>query len=259
MRKLLLFALCALAAHATSGAAPKRVAPTQKPYHPAPYPAEARQKGAEGNVVLTGEIDAAGNVRSLRVLASSSPLFDTTALKNVQQWSFHSALENGKPLPIALNAVVRFRKDPGRPGLPRDPGAMPSAMVGNLFVSPCDAAGRSTGPEGFPVEASDNGVVAVLDLDLPKTSEPKAFHVVVADAGAGALRRIAFDKVMTGGGSTQKSVLATKFFRKFDARSPEEQGLHTLTVEVDGQPAGGACYRVAAETSAPPVSQKRRS
>ena len=40
-------------------------------------------------------------------------------------------------------------------------------------------------------------------------------------------------------------IYAVTLYRAIDAHRPEEQGVHTLKVTVDGRNAGGARYRVA--------------
>src|SRR5215471_10603293 len=111
MRRLALFTLL-LGAASIALATGKRTAAVAKPTRAAPYPPDALS--VEGNVVLTGEVTAAGDVKDLKVHATSSPKLTPAAIDSVSRWKFVPATEDGKPVPITLNAVVRFRKEVGR-------------------------------------------------------------------------------------------------------------------------------------------------
>lgn len=212
----------------------------------APYPREARMKNVEGNVVLAGEITTEGRVTGLKVLASSSPLLSKGALDYVSRWSFGAAAEDGKPVAICLNTVVRFRKDKTKAN---EAGTLPAPMVGNLALYPVPRNGQANpAHEGFPVEIDDKGIRGVLDLDLPGTFSPKIYTVDIVDVGPSGKTTLLLEAAVkgTGPGTSTHSV---SFFRAVSAGEKGEKGLHTVKVTVDGQNAGGAQYRVGSRKS----------
>lgn len=212
----------------------------------APYPPEARKKNVEGNVVLTGEITTEGKVAGLKVLASSSPLLSQTALAYVSRWSFGAAAEDGKPVAISLNTVVRFRKDKSKANAA---GSLPAPMVGNLALYPVPRKGDANpATEGFPVESDDQGIRGVLDLDLPGTFSPKIYSIDVVDVGPAGKTTLLLQKAVKASGPAT-STHTTSFFRAIAAGDRSEKGLHTVRVSVDGANAGGAQYRVGSKKS----------
>jgi TonB family protein len=245
-----------LAALAARGAAPVRVPAVAHPIRSVPYPPEAAQKKIEGNVVLTGEVSVAGRVTGLRALSSSAPELTPPALEFVSQWQFDPATEGGKPVPVALNAVVRFRKD-SRASSPAglDPGTMPAPMVGNLVLSPAGRQGQSKRLEGFAVGPDDGGVAGTLDLDLPRDSAAKSYRVVVTDQFPSGRRVTLLDQPVSGGGNTSVTL---SFHRAIDPADPAEKGAHEVDVAVDAKEAGGGVYRVGG-AAAPAKARKKKS
>ncbi|MGH9443029.1 MAG: energy transducer TonB [Thermoanaerobaculia bacterium] len=210
----------------------------------APYPAEAKKRKVEGNVVLSGEITSEGKVTGLKVLASSSPLLDQAALRYVSTWGFGAAKEDGKPVAIRLNTVVRFRKDRGKAN---ETDSLPAPIVGNLALYPLPGKGEANpADEGFPIERDDRGVEGVLDLDIPASFSPKNYTVDVTDVGP----RGKITLLMQKGVSAGRKGISTRtlsFSRSFHAGDSAEKGLHTIRVTVDGLNAGGAQYQVGSQ------------
>ena len=221
-------------------------------FPPAPYPEEARKKGIEGNVVVTGDVSADGKLSGLRVLATSSPVLNEPALDHLRRSRFPPGKEDGKPVPLVLNATVRFRGDRNRI---TDTGSMTAPIIGDFSVMPAGADGRPTGPEGFTIGPDDAGIAGRLVVDVPAKSTGKTFHVVVVDRFPGGKSLVALDRQET---ADPRAGVGAEFFRRIDSRKAEERGVHTLEVSVDGRPAGGARYRVgAAATSAPAAPPKK--
>ena len=218
-------------------------------FPPAPYPAAAKRQKVVGNVVLTGDIGTDGKVSGIQILASSSPLLDDAAVKHLQKSTFSAGTEDGKTVPLTLNAVVRFRDDRAKI---RETGSMPAPILGNFTVSPADERGKGTGPEGFSIGPTDRGVLGTIEVDLPKGSVGRKFHVVVTDRFPGGKTVSLLDRSSAADGSG--SLLSARVFRPISVRQKDEPGIHMLTVTIDGKNAGGARYRVAA---APPVPVKR--
>lgn len=211
----------------------------------APYPPEARKKNVEGNVVLTGEITPEGKVSGLKVLASSSPLLSPSALAYVSRWSFGAAAEDGKPVAICLNTVVRFRKDKSKTN---DAGSLPGPMVGNLALYPAPRKGEANpAHEGFPVESDDQGIRGVLDLDVPGTFAPRTYAVNVVDVGPSGKTTLLLQKGVKS--DKQNKTASASFSRAIAPGDKSEKGLHTVRVTVDGINAGGGQYRVGSKKS----------
>ncbi len=72
------------------------------------YPANAKETGIQGSVLISVNIDANGNVVSAR--AQSGPIFlRQAAVDSVKQWKYSPALQDGKPVPSLINISVDFR------------------------------------------------------------------------------------------------------------------------------------------------------
>ena len=257
----LFLALLALRAAPLRAADLPRVPAAAHPIRSVPYPPRAAAQQIEGNVVLTGTVTAKGEVAALRPLASSSPALTAAAIDFVSQWKFTPATEGGKPIPLTLNAVVRFRKDArGKPSTGLDPGTMQAPMVGNLVLSPGGPQGQSKSLEGFPVESQDASVTGTIDLDLPKASPSKPYRMVVTDVFPSGRRVTLLDRPVSGGGTEGAYAATVTFHRLIRAGDPSEKGEHLVSVQIDGREAGGGIYTVAgtAPAAARPKRAKRK-
>ncbi len=74
------------------------------------YPAEARQAGLEGAVIIEAVTDVFGRVASAKILRSV-PKLDAAALNAIRQWVFDPPLVDGKPRRAVFTATVRFSRD----------------------------------------------------------------------------------------------------------------------------------------------------
>jgi TonB family protein len=75
---------------------------------PPVLPAEARQAGITGVVILEIVIAPDGMVRDAKVLRSIPPL-DAAALEAVRQWRYEPTLLNGVPVPVIMTVTVSFQ------------------------------------------------------------------------------------------------------------------------------------------------------
>jgi len=249
--RTLILAAAVAAASVPVCAAPKREAGNIA-FPPAPYPEEARKKGIEGNVVVTGDVAADGKLSGLRVLATSSPVLNDAALAHLRLAKFPPGKEDGKPVPIVLNATVRFRDDRNRIA---ETGSMPAPIVGDFSLMPASADGHPSAPEGFAIEPSDAGVRGQLVVDVPKKAAGKTFRVVVTDRFPSGKSTVVLDRNET---ADPRAGIGADIFRRIDSRKPEERGVHTLVVTVDGRPAGGARYRVAGDAAPAPSAARKK-
>jgi TonB family protein len=71
------------------------------------YPAIAVAARVSATVQLEAEVDARGQVASVRV-ERSHPLFDEAAVAAVRQWRYQPLLLNGEPTGFVLTVTVRF-------------------------------------------------------------------------------------------------------------------------------------------------------
>ena len=71
------------------------------------YPAEARAKHIEGQVVLRAIIDENGSINDLSVV-SGDPLLAPSALAAVKQWKYKPYLLNGQPVNAETEVIVNF-------------------------------------------------------------------------------------------------------------------------------------------------------
>jgi serine/threonine-protein kinase len=87
---------------------PLRTPPRPVQTAPAPYTPEALQKGIEGSVLLSVDIDEQGVPRRARVLRSLEPGLDRKAIESLAGWRFSPATEDGKPVASTANVEVNF-------------------------------------------------------------------------------------------------------------------------------------------------------
>jgi len=71
------------------------------------YPAIALATRLSATVVLEAEVDARGEVATVRV-ERGHPLFDEAALAAVRQWRYQPLLLNGEPTAFVLSVTVSF-------------------------------------------------------------------------------------------------------------------------------------------------------
>ncbi|HWC18160.1 MAG TPA: TonB family protein, partial [Terriglobales bacterium] len=74
---------------------------------PAQYPAMARQLRVEGMVLLSVDVDTAGNVASVKAL-SGPPLLRQAAIDAVQRWKYEPASVNAQPVTSTQTVRVDF-------------------------------------------------------------------------------------------------------------------------------------------------------
>jgi protein TonB len=72
------------------------------------YPPQAQQRRLEGWVHVRFTISGAGTVKDVRVVKSSDLVFESAALRAVQQWKYQPQLEAGKPVERDGEVILRF-------------------------------------------------------------------------------------------------------------------------------------------------------
>ena len=92
----------------SAGSAKGVVPPKKIKEVPPRFPAEARDAGLSGTVLLEGIIDTTGQVADLRIV-KSIPVFDQAAMAAVWQWGYTPTLLDGKPVEVIMTVVVNFK------------------------------------------------------------------------------------------------------------------------------------------------------
>ncbi|MCX6538158.1 MAG: energy transducer TonB [Acidobacteria bacterium] len=75
------------------------------------YPPEAVKDRLQGEVIMEAMIGADGKVTAVRVIKSTSGVFDAAAMDAVRQWEFTPTLVGGVPTPVRLSVRVAFTPD----------------------------------------------------------------------------------------------------------------------------------------------------
>ncbi len=73
-----------------------------------PYPPDARRAGVEGQVVLVLRLDAAGAVRTVRVVTAPSPELARAAAEGARRFRFSPALVDGEPVETEIRFTYTF-------------------------------------------------------------------------------------------------------------------------------------------------------
>ena len=71
-------------------------------------PNEVRGKKLEGKVTLIFVVDETGRVTTPKVVKSSNPAFEKSALDAIKQWKFEPGLKGGKRVPCRMKIPISF-------------------------------------------------------------------------------------------------------------------------------------------------------
>jgi protein TonB len=72
------------------------------------YPQMAKVARVQGLVVMHAVIGTDGNIQTLDVIDSPSPLLNQAALDAVKQWKYKPYLLNGNPVEVDTQITVNF-------------------------------------------------------------------------------------------------------------------------------------------------------
>lgn len=72
------------------------------------YPPQAQQRRLEGWVHVRFTVTGAGTVKNVRIVKSSDRIFETSALRAVEQWKYQPQMDAGKPVERETENIIRF-------------------------------------------------------------------------------------------------------------------------------------------------------
>ncbi|MFL5359966.1 MAG: TonB-dependent receptor domain-containing protein [Myxococcales bacterium] len=153
-------------------------APQLVEFHAARYPAERLQRGETADVSCLVDIDAAGQVTNVEVVAGAAPDFDDAAVAAIRAFRFSPAEIDGKPAPVRIRYVYHFVLEKRRVEVTAAPDA------GRIQGSLAEAGNRR------PVAGAD----VFLDGAQAATSDAQgSFEIAEVPPGRHDLRIAALD------------------------------------------------------------------
>ncbi|HEY7575884.1 MAG TPA: energy transducer TonB [Thermoanaerobaculia bacterium] len=211
------------------------------------YPEAARKTLREGNVVLVGRIDERGVLHDVTPTATTLDQFVQPAVEAAKKWQFRPAMLAGKPVKVVANFAFRFRI----PGAKREePEAeaqsrKPNPMLGEIRIVPADAAGKATGPDGFPLRRGAGERIRVeAAIDVAPQPMGRSLDVgVSALSPSGKVVPLWSDRVTVAPNAVSSTVAFTS------PVGPEwtEDGVWRLRFTADRRDAGTAIVWAAAD------------
>jgi TonB family protein len=200
------------------------------------YPENLLKTQQQGNVLLIGRIDAEGHILDLTAVSTTHKDFEPAALAAVRAWQFKPAVKDGKPIEIFANVGVRFRLQNDKRG------AIPQPILGDIAISPADASGRATAPEGFPIQkGKDPGLRAEAVLDVPPGEETRTLAVRVEAMSPTGKRFPVFQPPV----SVPAKATSVKVPVVAKLGDDWEEGVWVLLFTVEGKGAGGGQFWLA--------------
>lgn len=86
--------------------------PRLQRYAPPVYPARAKGRKIEGEVLIRCIVTTGGRVKDAEIIHADPPgYFERVALASVVKWTFVAARNEGKKVPVVINIPVTFKLD----------------------------------------------------------------------------------------------------------------------------------------------------
>jgi TonB family protein len=85
---------------------PREIIPLDDLIH---YPEIAREKGIEGNVIMSAKVNEDGSTSQVEVVRSDNPVFNDEAIRVLTTARFDPAIQLGKPCPFWPILTIHFR------------------------------------------------------------------------------------------------------------------------------------------------------
>lgn len=90
----------------TAGMTPPKATHSPDPEFP-DLPPDTEPNGV---VVMLIGVDAHGRVKPVRVVRSSAPVFEKSAVTTVKSWRFKPAKKDGKAIPVQITVEMKFAR-----------------------------------------------------------------------------------------------------------------------------------------------------
>jgi TonB family protein len=153
---------------APSPSPPPVTAPSLRDHPEAAYPAEALKERVEGNVGLELDLDAAGVVVGVRVIAPAGHGFDESAVEAARRFTFQPATRRGVPVPSTVQFTYEFHlpaaPPPPPPPVAAAPAPEPAAAPAELVQSGPNQSTLVLGSK--PISAASSFSVQDRDFQL---------------------------------------------------------------------------------------------
>ena len=202
------------------------------------YPEGASKGLRQGNVNLIGRINEKGKVTDLHLAGATLDAFIDPAVAAVNAWEFKPATRAGKPIDVAANIALRFRLEGDKHG------DIPNPMIGDLAIFPADAAGKVTGPDGYPIHRGVDGRLrAEAVLDVAPNSKPRSLNLSVTALSPTGKKVLFLDDVLqVKPGAKEVKIPFTEVVR------PDwEDGVWLVRFVVNNADAGGGQFWLAGD------------
>jgi len=92
--------------HVTAGMTPPKAMRSPDPE----YPDLPQDTEPNAVVVMLIGVDAHGRVEPVRVVRSSAPVFEKSAVTTVKTWRFKPAKKDGKSVPVQITVEMKFAR-----------------------------------------------------------------------------------------------------------------------------------------------------
>ena len=209
-------------------------------YEPPVYPENLAKIERQGNVLLAGRIDKEGRIKDLHMVAASHKDFIQPAAEAVQAWQFRPALRDGKPVEVFANVGVRFRMEGDKRG------HLEAPILGDVAISPADASGRKSAPEGFPIRrGQDPALRAEALLDIPPNAGARTMTVRVEAVSPKGKRVPVFQPPV----AVPANATEVRFPVVVQVGPDWEEGVWMLRFTLDGRGVGGGQFWLATDPS----------
>jgi len=101
--------------------------------HPLTYPPEAKEKGIQGQVIVSVSVSASGDVTAVEPV-SGDPILSKAALDAVKAWKFKPYIKDGKPISVTASLPLNF-KLPNAGSLQLEPVKIVKARYPGLAIA----------------------------------------------------------------------------------------------------------------------------
>jgi len=143
------------------------------------YPPEAKKQGVQGEVMLAVNVNAQGEVDSIKI-QRGHPLLVRAALDSVKQWKYAPYFKDGVAVPVNSTVYVNFAlQGPARPG--EEPPAPTTIRLGTNALA---AKLVSRVEPVYPLEAKQKGIEGEVLFEVTIDEQGEVIDVQVLGGNA---------------------------------------------------------------------------